>query len=709
MTSVRLHRLLLVASLLVPAVVFVAAAWWNRSEVVRENTETIARTAAVLHEHARKVFDTVELALARVDDRVRTMSWDDISSQETNAFLRNLKAPLEHAVSIWVTDADGYVRAGSQDWNPAVAIADREWFSAQRDRDAGTYISASYEGKATKTASFAVSRRRSTQDGRFNGIIHVALSPEYFSHFFKEAAPAGPNVAALFKESGEILARSPSLPQSNARSLRESDLMRAIAARPEGGHLSGISTTDQLLRFYAYRHVSPYPLYVTFGVDADVVFQHWYRNVLIYGAVAAVSSLTLLLVSWLALRRAQSEQAALAQLRRESEQRLSAEQRLLQSQKMESIGQLTGGIAHDFNNLLAVVLGNLDLLRKRIKDDDRAGRLLEGAIQGAQRGAALTQRLLAFSRRQDLTPQAVDVPKLVGSMTDLLSRSLGASISISTQFPPDLPQVNVDENQLELALLNLAVNARDAMPIGGTITISARAVEIQAGQDSGLSPGRYVCIRVRDTGLGMDAETLSRAVEPFFTTKGIGKGTGLGLSMIHGFAVQSGGALKLASVPGQGTSAEMWLPQGEPAVGNRPRDRQSPMPHRVCRVLLVEDDALVMGGTAAMLEDLGHTVVEAASGEEALAALAEDPSIDLVVTDHSMPGMTGLELVDRIRSTSPTMPILLASGHAELPEGKGLSVPRLTKPFRQDELAHAIASIVTPTCDPVSVVAFRRP
>jgi signal transduction histidine kinase/CheY-like chemotaxis protein len=707
MTSVRLHRLLLVASLLVPASVFVAAASWNRSEVLRENTETISRTTAILHEHARKVFDTVELALGRVDDRVRTISWDEISSPEMNAFLRDLKAPLEQAVSIWVTDATGHVRAGSQDWNPAVSIAEREWFAVQRERDAGTYISAAYEGKATKTASFAVSRRRSTADGQFDGIIHIALSPDYFAQFYGEAAPSGPHVAALLREDGEVLARAPGRP-SPSRLVREA-LMRAISARPSGGGLSGLSTTDQRERFYAYRRVSPYALYVAFGIDAAVVLQRWYGNVMIYGGVAALSALTLFLVSWLALRRAQAEQQALVELRRENAQRLAAEQRLLQSQKMESIGQLTGGIAHDFNNLLAVILGNLDLLRKRIKDDDRARRLLEGAIQGAQRGAALTQRLLAFSRRQDLTPRAVDVATLVGNMTDLLSRSLGPSIQIVTQFPADLPPVNIDPNQLELALLNLAVNARDAMPISGTITISARSEEISPDmQDWGLNPGRYVCIAVRDTGLGMDADTLARAVEPFFTTKGVGKGTGLGLSMIHGFAVQSGGAMKLMSATGKGTTAEMWLPQGKPISEARSADPQADLPHRTCTVLLVEDDALVMAGTAAMLEDLGHTVIEATSGEEALRHLAENETIDLVVTDHAMPAMTGLELVDRIRDKWPSMPILLASGHAELPERTGLNVPRLTKPYRQDELAQAIASVVTPSCEPANVVAFRR-
>lgn len=700
-SSVRLHRLLLVASLLVPVVVFTAAAALNRAEVLRENEETIARTTAILHEHARKVFDTVDLVIGRVEDRTQGMSWDEISAQGLSVFLLRLKVPLEQAVSIWITDATGLVRAGSQPWDRNATIAEREWFQAQRGRDAGTFISAPFQGKATGAASFAVSRRRSTPDGHFDGIIHVALSPEYFSRFFAEAAPPGFNAAILVRNDGTVLVSHPGLPPSSRLS-SDSPLMRSIAARPDGGVLFGTSPSNQQERYYGYRRVGAYPVFVAFGIDADVVLGRWYINLKIYGAMALLSALTLLLVSWLALQRAKAEQEALIRLRHESEQRLAAEQRLLQAQKMESIGQLTGGIAHDFNNLLAVILGNLELLRKRLPTDDRAKRLLEGAFQGAQRGAALTQRLLAFARRQDLTPQAVDVPQLVSGMMDLLTRTLGPSIRVATQFPAGLPSVSVDPNQFEMALLNLAVNARDAMPASGTITISARTEEVSDVNGQGLSPGSYVCVSVTDTGMGMDSATLARAVEPFFTTKGVGKGTGLGLSMIHGLAVQSGGTLKLSSEVGKGTTAEIWLPQSEALAAAAARDADTNPERRTCTVLLVEDDALVISSTAAILEDLGHRVVEASSGEEALRILRKNAFIDLVVTDHAMPGMTGLELVEQIRREWPAMPILMASGHAELPERNGLAIPRLTKPFRQDELENAIASVVTPACQPAN-------
>ncbi|HYF53559.1 MAG TPA: ATP-binding protein [Salinarimonas sp.] len=686
---IRLHRYLLVASVLVPACVFAAAAAWNRSEVLREDTQTIERTTAILHEHARKVFDTVELALGRVDDRVRGQSWDEIAAPGTSEFLRRLKTPLEQAVSIWIADADGRIRAGSQPWNPAVSIADRDFFAVHREGDAGLHISPSFQGRATLVSSFAASRRRSTPDGRFDGTIHVALSPDYFTHFFQEASPAGPHFAALIRQDGAVLARSP-VRQGNPPVPPDSPLMRAMSARPDAGGVAGRSLTDGRERVFAYRRVTPYPLYVSFAMDRHVMLARWRRNVLIYGLVAAAAALTLLAVSWLALRRARAEQAALVAMRRETEQRLAAEQRLLQAQKMESLGQLTGGVAHDFNNLLAVVIGNLDLLRRRLAGDERAQRLVDNAMLGAQRGAVLTQRLLAFSRRQDLAPQAVDVPALVEGMMDLLRRSLGPGVRLVASFPPDLPPVDADPNQLELALLNLAVNARDAMTGQGTITVSGSAEDVPEPESGSPRPGRYVRIAVTDTGSGMDEATLARAVEPFFTTKEVGKGTGLGLSMIHGFAVQSGGALRLSSAPGRGTTVELLLPRSEGAAAREPAPAPAGRPRRCATILLVDDDALVLAGTAAMLEDLGHRVVEAATGEAALARLAADPDLDLVITDHAMPGMTGLELAERLRAGWPRLPILLASGHAELPERAGLSLARIAKPFGRDELAEAV-------------------
>ncbi|MBX9595206.1 MAG: response regulator [Roseomonas sp.] len=375
----------------------------------------------------------------------------------------------------------------------------------------------------------------------------------------------------------------------------------------------------------------------------------------------------------------------------------AAEARLREAQKMETLGQLTGGVAHDFNNLLMAVLGNLALLRKRLPEDPRILRLLDGALQGAERGAALTQRLLAFARRQELRPAPVDLAALVRGMTGLLERSIGPGVRMEAELPPGLPATMVDANQLELALLNLAVNARDAMPGGGTLAV--RLDEAQApspGAPPGLAPGAYLRLGVRDTGTGMDAATLARAVEPFFTTKGAGRGSGLGLSMVQGLAQQSGGGLALTSSPGAGTLAEIWLPRANQAAAP-PRPPASDALPRIDprRVLVVDDDPLVAAGTALMLEDLGHAALVAGSAREAIDILDRDDAIDLVLTDYAMPDMNGLDLAGQLRRDRPALKVALATGHAELPATETAWLPRINKPYGQQDLARLVARLTS--------------
>src|SRR5437762_7862475 len=360
-------------------------------------------------------------------------------------------------------------------------------------------------------------------------------------------------------------------------------------------------------------------------------------------------------------RRVAERTAELAHANADLEQRVEERTRereaalaqVHEMRKVESLGQLTGGVAHAFNNLLRAVLGNLELVRKFLPDDPKISRLIDGAIQGAERGATLTKRMLAFARRQELKPETIDIPNLVESMVEMLGRSLGPGIQITTEFELDLPPTRVDPNQLELALLNLALNARDAMPLGGKLTISAHRERVAAGDVPGLEPGEYVCITERDTGEGMDEVTLKRATEPFFTTKGAGCGTGLGLSMVDGLVAQSGGAMRITSGQGAGTTVELWLPVSQAEPVERPR-LVTPMlvkEGRCCRVLVVDDDPIVLAGTAAMLEDLGHVATEVDSAESALQVLQADAKIDLVLTDHAMPGLTGTELAKRDRKS----------------------------------------------------------
>jgi CheY-like chemotaxis protein len=340
------------------------------------------------------------------------------------------------------------------------------------------------------------------------------------------------------------------------------------------------------------------------------------------------------------------------------------------------------------------VLGSLELLAKRLPDDPKSRMLLDNAKQAAERGATLTRRLLAFARMQNVQLRPVDIPALVRDMADLLHQSARDTIKIETQFPLTMKPALADANEIEMALLNLVVNARDAMENGGTIVISSRLANIARDEPHGLKAGEYVVLSVRDSGHGMDAETLRRATEPFFTTKGVGKGTGLGLAMVHGVAAQAGGRLQLISAPRKGTTAELWLPVAKQQAAEQPAPEHRAAETQYYRrlvILAVDDDPLVLLNTVAMLEDLGHGVIPARSGQEALQRAAADDSIELVITDQVMPEMTGTELIGLLRQQKPSLHFILASGYAELDKSATRDVHRLAKPFTQIELAAAVA------------------
>lgn len=381
--------------------------------------------------------------------------------------------------------------------------------------------------------------------------------------------------------------------------------------------------------------------------------------------------------------------------RREATRALDeAREAIFQSQKMDAIGKLTGGVAHDFNNLLAVIVGSLDLARQRLVTGADITRYLDNAMTAAERGATLTQRMLAFARKQELQLRSVDCIGLVRDMADLLQTTLGTGIAIETRFPLTLRPAHADPAQLELALINLAVNARDAMAGSGKLIIEGSEIMLAANEQPDLAAGGFVRLTVTDEGEGMDAPTLARAREPFFTTKGIGKGTGLGLSMIHGFAQQCGGAMTISSVKGEGTSVSLWLPfalaeapAAPPAIASECHGGD--LEHLV--ILAVDDDDLVLTNTAGMLEDLGHTVFLAGSATEALAML-EQGHVDLVITDHAMPGMTGAQLADAIDEKHPGLPVIIVTGYAELPPQASHRL-RLDKPFRQADLAGVLRRV----------------
>jgi len=369
-----------------------------------------------------------------------------------------------------------------------------------------------------------------------------------------------------------------------------------------------------------------------------------------------------------------------------------AHEQLRQSQKLEAMGQLTGGVSHDFNNLLTPIIGSLDLLQRHGHGGERERRLIDRALQAADRAQVLVQRLLAFARRQPLQPGPVDIAALVTNMAELVASTTGPQIEVVVDVGEGLSPATADPNQIEMALLNLCVNARDAMPEGGTIRISVSTEAVAHRHCSGLEPGHYVRLSVADTGTGMDRATLAKAVEPFFSTKGVGRGTGLGLSMVHGLAAQLGGALTIQSQPGLGTNVEIWLPTSDASAAPSGTTAEGKAARAAGVVLLVDDEELVRASTADMLRDLGYTVLEANSAKAALQRLDDGLRPDVLVTDHLMPGKTGPELARDVQQRLPYIHVLIISGFAEL-DAVEADLVRLTKPFRQADLARKLAEL----------------
>jgi two-component system, NtrC family, sensor kinase len=666
-SAIRLLQLVMVASVVLPALLFAFAAWLNYRHEHDLADDRIERSLDILHEHTLKVFQTVERAIAEVDEVVRGMADGDIRGDQPRLHerLKRIVEAMPQLRAIFLIDRNGRPLVSSQlaqvptDFN----ARDRSFFSAHATgQQAGTYVSDVLTPRLTGLGApfFVLSRRRLSPDGTFNGVVAVAVLPGYFEEFYALIGHSPGSLYALVRSDGSFLARYPELPDRQ-RALQPGSALDKVMAQGAQRMIFTIpqSQVDARERRIGLRKLEGFPVYVVAGIDGSAIRGEWLTTMASHLIFGLPATLLLLVIIGIALRRTR-------RLHDEAERREAAEAALRQAQRLEAIGQLTGGVAHDFNNLLMVVSGSVQRLRRDLTSEKHT-RLLDMITNATNRGESLTRQLLAFSRRQMLNPSVIDLAQRLPELKEMLNRSLRGDVTTEVVVPEGSCAVKVDPSEFELALLNLAVNARDAMPHGGSLTITARPVLLKGkATEEGLQ-GEFVAIRVADTGAGIPADVLPHVFEPFFTTKEVGKGTGLGLSQVYGFAKQSGGTATVTSMPGHGTVITLYLPRTRelPAAASAQAEPEAAAP-RAGTALLVEDNPEVAEVAAAYFQQLGYLVKQVANAREALELLGSDAKIDLVFSDILMPGgMNGLELGHAIRRLYPAMPVLLVTGYSD--------------------------------------------
>ena len=663
-SAVRLLKLMMVASLVLPAALYAYASWVSYRDTHAAADERIDRLLDVQQEQALRVFQTIDRTFAEVDEVVRGMSDEQIRAAQVSLHprLERIAGVMPELQAIVLIGRDGTPLASSAlasvkaDSN----FSDRDYFKVQAAKDAGTYVSEVRTPNLPSVGDdfFDLSHRLESPDGTFNGVIAVAVKPKYFEDFYTLIGQSPGSFFALVRSDGLYLARYPT-GASRARELTQHSILRsAIGHGVAHGLFSVNSVIDGIPRRIGFRKLAGYPVYALAGTNISAINHEWLTAVGVHLIFGLPATLLLFGVLWIALRRTE-------RLHDEAERREMAEGALHQAQQLQAIGQLTGGVAHDFNNLLMVVSGSVQRLRRHVKDEKQV-RLLDAITHATDRGESLTRQLLTFSRRQMLQPSVIDLTARLPEIKEMLSRSLRGDIDIRVGVPKRSCNVKVDPNELELALLNLAVNARDAMPSGGTLTITAKPVVLRGkASEEGLT-GEFVAIRVADTGTGIAPDVLPRVFEPFFTTKDVGKGTGLGLSQVYGFAKQSGGTAGITSSSRRGTAVTVFLPQTWELPERAQEHNTSVATERAAgTVLLVEDNGEVADVAKAYLEELGYEVKRAASAQAGLDLLGSEKSIDIVFSDILMPGgMNGLELAATVRKKFPDVTVLLMTGYS---------------------------------------------
>ncbi|HWZ37860.1 MAG TPA: ATP-binding protein [Bradyrhizobium sp.] len=699
--ALRSLRLILVACATLPAALFAYASWVNYKFAFDIADKNIGRSLDIATGHAQTVFQSIVVTMNSVEQITRGRSSESMRLEESefNQRLREMRAAIPDIESIWLFDAAGHPIASSLliPVPSDLDVSASEFFTSQRNIHAALFIGSVVAPQATARNIFPVSERRIDDTGNFSGVIEVSIQPTAFESFFAGIGSGTTASLALIREDGSILARFPAPTNVGIKLDSTSGFANMIAGSPRGGRYTAVSRVDGVERRFAARKLEGFPVYVTASLAAGDIRRGWLMAMaghLVFGLPATVLLIVLVL---LAVRRTEAFYV-------EAESRQALEANLRQSQKMDAIGQLTGGIAHDFNNLLTIIIGNLQMALKR-EHDAKVQRMLSNAMAGAERAAALTKRLLSFSRRQPLDPRPVDANRLIAGLSDLLNRTLGEKVSIETVASAGLWQTEVDTAELESSIINLAINARDAMPEGGKLTIetgNAFLDEDYCQPFDDLKAGQYVMISVSDTGCGMPKEIVDKATEPFFTTKPAGEGTGLGLSQVYGFVRQSGGHLRIYSETGQGTTIRLYLPRcissgPELAPSNASQD-QRPQEGSGETILVVEDDPNVRAYVVEALSSVGYCVVEAVDAEAALTLLASNTKVQLMLTDVVMPGMNGRALADAVRQSHPSVKTLFMTGYSRnaiVHQGRldpGVSL--IQKPFSQASLAARIRSML---------------
>ena len=703
-SAIGLLKVLLAGCLLLPTALFVIASWLDYRSAYADAYRGLERSADVAREQAAKVIDESSQVGDRVTDLLRGMDAADVHRSEQSlhdAFASIvLRRPQVEGVLVVGIDGHPLAAAGIYPVPTDVDVHERDYFHEVVEHAAPLFLSKVDLGSVSQTAFIALAMPWTGVDGTLRGVIDVSVPPSLFEDFYAALGGDGADsrdgsVITMARGDGQLLVRYPPLPSSGTTlAPPDGTFMQAIAARPDAGTFIGRSLDTSVTRLFAYRKVQDLPVWIVAGRARRVVILSWLETIgghLMFGVPA---TLALVAISWTALVRTGREERALSQARHEIQRRERAEEALLRSQRLEAVGQMTGGVAHDFNNLLTIILGSAELLERRPDDVARVRRVAGQIMLAAKRGGDITQQLLAFSRRQFVNPQTVNLNTCLLEFKPLLERASNESIRVELDLQPHLHSARLDPGHFEAAILNLVGNARDAMPGGGRIRITTCNQRVEDDGATDLAPGDYVRVDVSDTGTGMDATTAAKAFEPFFTTKGIGEGTGLGLSQVYGFAKQAGGDSRIVSIPGEGTTVQLLLPrtnEGEPAPAEASSPRKAE-PGEV--VLVVEDEPNVLATTVESLRDLGYTTITATTAQSALDRLREADRVDVLFSDITMPGgMDGLQLSTEARRVRPQLRVLLTSGYAS-GQVRQADVALLTKPYDRSQLAKELSAVL---------------